>query len=870
MINATSSAPISPTLSDKTREILIRAAYETLLGREADVEGLKGQTGALVDCTALPAVVSGFLESAEGQMRKISGLDLAHFLDRAAATAGDNDLNSTICAIAESYLRAAPLEANLTQNEPKPLAPLSTPPTPLLAVAQHSRNDRVGLSIFVMGGTGAMLRVETGKGEVIRELSVERGIQLFKFDLALGAEDPQGLSATIPALGLKQTFMDQENQFLELVDRQLKQRPADLADPSRFRAYAPPATDVLIDRRLAALYGLHHGLDADEAYCARHAERILAWYVTEWPFHPDCNGRIALSPAQCDHLRAPLLDADLLGFPVTRHIFHFARKHQMLDGALESLDGIIDVYARYFCSTAYRRLADMDLVPAWIVNALAAPVSMHKCTLNRFWQHVFDGPEGMALATTSQEELTGMCAEAFAQALLNDLYEKLIPAEWFRLYKNGLPSATEAPVTLPRDIDADPLLTKLAGARARAVLTMLREAPLEDIFRQGWRAAAGHRTASLNQDDRGHPVTVIGHDGSSGLGKNMKMFTGLFRRGNIAFRSLDVDRMQGEESLLAEGRQRFARGVNLFAVNADRFSRAAAGLPSPNGAAANVGFFLWETTRAPRLHRPALDFADEIWTPTEFVRDIYRNLSQDRVNVVNVGKHVEVPASIPPYPLANLGIGPEAFTFLNIADFDSSITRKNPLPVVRAFRQAFPKDRDVRLILKIRRIDPSHWSNTNNYWDQVLEAIGNDERISILTGDLPEADYWGLLQAADCYVSLHRAEGFGYGAAHAMLLDVPVITTDFSGTQDFCTTDTAFLVPGEEIPVRIGDMLFNEDLGVWAEADVEMAARQMATVRAGGQAVKNITQAAHNKIERDYSFDRFSQRVLGRITALTR
>ncbi len=57
----------------------------------------------------------------------------------------------------------------------------------------------------------------------------------------------------------------------------------------------------------------------------------------------------------------------------------------------------------------------------------------------------------------------------------------------------------------------------------------------------------------------------------------------------------------------------------------------------------------------------------------------------------------------------------------------------------------------------------------------------------------------------DCYVSLHRSEGFGQGAAEAMFYGKPVIVTAYSGVSDFCTPDTARLVSYRMIKVDTSD-----------------------------------------------------------------
>jgi glycosyltransferase involved in cell wall biosynthesis len=46
---------------------------------------------------------------------------------------------------------------------------------------------------------------------------------------------------------------------------------------------------------------------------------------------------------------------------------------------------------------------------------------------------------------------------------------------------------------------------------------------------------------------------------------------------------------------------------------------------------------------------------------------------------------------------------------------------------------------------------------------------------------LSRRDALEQIAAADCYVSLHRAEGFGYTMAEAMYYGVPVIASGYSG-----------------------------------------------------------------------------------------
>jgi glycosyltransferase involved in cell wall biosynthesis len=84
----------------------------------------------------------------------------------------------------------------------------------------------------------------------------------------------------------------------------------------------------------------------------------------------------------------------------------------------------------------------------------------------------------------------------------------------------------------------------------------------------------------------------------------------------------------------------------------------------------------------------------------------------------------------------------------------------------------------------------------------------------------------GLIERCDCFVSLHRSEGFGRGIAEAMLLGKPVIVTGYSGNMDFtnpldgCIVDYQLVdVGAREYPHAAGQR--------WAEPDLEQAAWYM-------------------------------------------
>ena len=167
---------------------------------------------------------------------------------------------------------------------------------------------------------------------------------------------------------------------------------------------------------------------------------------------------------------------------------------------------------------------------------------------------------------------------------------------------------------------------------------------------------------------------------------------------------------------------------------------------------------------------------------------------------------------------------PDGFVFLFAFDFFSTLERKNPLGLVEAFTRAFAPGEGPVLVLKT--INARHRPEAREH---LRHAIGGREDILLVDEALDERQMAALLARADCFVSLHRAEGFGLGPAEAMALGKPVIATGFSGTTDFMTPANSYLVDWRLRSVGPDAEHYPAE-GTWAEPSVEHAAALMREV----------------------------------------
>jgi glycosyltransferase involved in cell wall biosynthesis len=258
-----------------------------------------------------------------------------------------------------------------------------------------------------------------------------------------------------------------------------------------------------------------------------------------------------------------------------------------------------------------------------------------------------------------------------------------------------------------------------------------------------------------------------------------------------------------------------------------------------------IGCWAWELAKFPREWASSLAFIDEVWVASRFTYDAIAPATTKPVLLMPMA--VTLPPAEPGLKRADFGLPEDRFIFYFSFDFRSYTARKNPLAAIEAFRRAFPS-RDAPTVLLLKTIG-SEWKPDDR--DNLLDAIGGDPRILLIDCELPRPRAIALLALTDCFLSLHRAEGFGRGPAEAMLLEKPVIATDYSGTTDFATRETALLIDYELVPVRASEYP-GASGQVWAEPDTEQAAAAMRRLSHNPDLARRLGRAGRELICRLY------------------
>jgi len=234
----------------------------------------------------------------------------------------------------------------------------------------------------------------------------------------------------------------------------------------------------------------------------------------------------------------------------------------------------------------------------------------------------------------------------------------------------------------------------------------------------------------------------------------------------------------------------------------------------------NIGYWPWELPKWPESWKHCFSLVDEVWASSSYIQDSL--VASCNMPVPLMPMAVELPADI---SWANVrerrSLSDNDIVFIFSFDGGSHIKRKNPLAIVKAFMQAFPETNDVILIVKCMRPDES-----TREWREIVEIARYDRRIKVIDETLSKKEVLELYGACDCYVSLHRSEGYGRGMAEALLLGLDVIATGFSGNVDFCKTLGAHLVTYKIKNLAAGDYVEGENQ-FWADPDITSAANKM-------------------------------------------
>jgi glycosyltransferase involved in cell wall biosynthesis len=168
------------------------------------------------------------------------------------------------------------------------------------------------------------------------------------------------------------------------------------------------------------------------------------------------------------------------------------------------------------------------------------------------------------------------------------------------------------------------------------------------------------------------------------------------------------------------------------------------------------------------------------------------------------------------------GISKDTFVFFFNFDYLSSFNRKNPIGLVTALHML--KESGLvtfRCIIKTSNADqvPDKCAQLNN----TIEACGLGDHCILIDRIMVKDELMSLMNACDCYVSLHRGEGLGLGMMEAKSMGLPVVATGYGGNVDFMQGEPDCYLVNYTIVRANDDYYPYRFVTKWAEPDYHHA-----------------------------------------------
>lgn len=364
-------------------------------------------------------------------------------------------------------------------------------------------------------------------------------------------------------------------------------------------------------------------------------------------------------------------------------------------------------------------------------------------------------------------------------------------------------------------------------------------------------------------------ITLVGHPFAPiGMGEHLRSNFEALKANHVNANVFDIYGMNGDiqdqyPNLEAQVTKQFS-AINIWHINGDEILQA---IEHVGKDVLSKGYHIihpvWELEKYPHIWAKNLRLFDEIWSASNFsARSIERALgskvhnmplaSEPRISRMLSRRYFNLPDS--------------DYLFLSFWDSRSFSKRKNPEAVLAAFgkfRKENPYAR-AKLVLKVNPIDGDEFVLNDNHLFQELK-----EDICLFYKTLSDNEMKNLVRVVDCFVSLHRSEGFGRGMSEAAFWGKSVIATNYSGNVDFLDETCGSMVPYTLINLEEGDYPHWEGQK-WADPDIGVAAQHMSVAFKNPPAQYDLRLTARRRIRKKLSYFTIGRNIINRLAQIGR
>ncbi|MBU4385748.1 MAG: glycosyltransferase, partial [Actinobacteria bacterium] len=233
-----------------------------------------------------------------------------------------------------------------------------------------------------------------------------------------------------------------------------------------------------------------------------------------------------------------------------------------------------------------------------------------------------------------------------------------------------------------------------------------------------------------------------------------------------------------------------------------------------------VGYSMLEVTGIPADWVEQANALDEIWVPSHFNLETFRESGVDRpINVMPLG--VDINYFNPFIKSRKQG---SRYVFMSVFEWGE---RKAPEILLKAYNQEFSSADDVLLLLKVINNDPG--VNIERHVEAMRLRADRAPVVMVLNQNIPSYQMGSLYCSSDCFVLPTRGEGWGMPTLEAMACGLPVISTPWSAQTEFFNEKVGYPIEVKRMIPAVAKCPYYEGFE-WADPDVDHLASLMRRV----------------------------------------
>jgi ADP-heptose:LPS heptosyltransferase/2-polyprenyl-3-methyl-5-hydroxy-6-metoxy-1,4-benzoquinol methylase len=332
---------------------------------------------------------------------------------------------------------------------------------------------------------------------------------------------------------------------------------------------------------------------------------------------------------------------------------------------------------------------------------------------------------------------------------------------------------------------------------------------------------------------------------ASGYGHAARAYIHAMHRAGIALSVVDLAnhaRQVRDELVEALVDRKMQPDFHLFHGIPPQWARLAFRLPNA------IGMTVWETDTMPTQWRNVLNHVLEVWLPCEFNVSVMRRYLEKPIFKLPHALYLSPPDNKPSDSNRFLHVEDRDFVFYSLFEWQD---RKCPLGLLEAYLRAFPTAQDTILIIKT---NPGALNVASQAVIKVREQVRSEARVEVRCEAWSAGQIAVLQERGNCYVSLHRGEGWGYPLFEAASRGTPVIATGYSGPLEYLHPETHQLVPYALIPVHQPYLYYHPRMR-WADPDLTHATQHMRWVYEHRDMVREQAAKAAENMQQAYSLE---------------